>query len=318
MKEEYSNSAIHYFQLLMKWKKQFIVITLVAIGASALFSSAWFIKPRYKSKATVYPANVVPFSEESNTEQVLQVFQSNSIRDAVVRKFDLAKHYGVDTAGKEAQANLIGTYNFFVSISKTQFESIDIEVTDTDPQLACDMVNEIIAQLNTKVSELHKSKSMEVKVMIEKQMKMKEKQLDSIGAFLQEIRSKYQILDYNIQAEEVTKGYMAALNGGKGGLKDIDMLYRNLAEKGGDYYRAKVAYDGVLGAYNMVRNDYDNVVKELSKDFTYTYQVTTPTPADKKSYPVRWLIVVISVVSANMFLFFAIIINDFRKRFNTK
>ena len=320
MKEEYSSSAIHYIKLLMTWKKQFIVITLLAIGASALFSSAWFIKPRYKSKATVYPANVEPYSEESTTEQVLQVFQSNEIRNAVIQKFNLAKHYGVDTTGKEAQANLIGTYQFFVSISKTQFESIEIEVTDTDPQLACDMVNEIVLQLDKKVTSMHNLKSLEVKQMIEMQMKNKERQLDSMGAYLQEIRSKYQILDYNIQTEEVTKGYMVALNNGKGGqgMKDIDQLYRNLAEKGGDYYRTKVAYDGVLNGYNLVRNDYDNVMKELSKKFTYTYSVTTPTPADKKSYPVRWLIVVISVVSANMFLFFAIIAMEYKRRFNLK
>jgi hypothetical protein len=114
--------------------------------------------------------------------------------------------------------------------------------------------------------------------------------------------------------EEVTKGYMSSLASGRGS-KDIDVLLRNLEEKGGDYYKMKVVYDGVLLAYNEARIEYDKILRELSKDFTYTYVVSDPTPSDKKSYPVRWLIVVIAVIAANLFLFSMIIINDFRKRF---
>ncbi|MCW3085332.1 MAG: hypothetical protein JWP12_2698 [Bacteroidetes bacterium] len=311
--EEYTQSAFYYIKLLMRWKIQFIVITVLAIAASAIFSSEMFIKPRYKSSATVYPANVVPFSEESTTEQILQIFQSNTIRTAVMNKFDLAKHYGIDTTKKEGHAALIGVYQTFVSISKTQYESVDIEVTDTDPEMARNMVNEIIFQLNDKVSTLHKTKSLEVGIVLQKQMALKRAQLDSLGDSLQVLRSKYHILDYNIQVEEVTKGYMKALNSGKG-LKDIDELMRNLEEKGGDYYRLKVAYDAVLLGYNQVSNDYDNVQKELNKRFTYTYIVSYPSVSDKKAYPVRWLIVLISTVSANVFLFLVIIIGDYRKR----
>lgn len=301
----------------MTWKKQFIVITLLAAGAAALFSSSLFIKPRYKSSATVYPANVVPFSEESTTEQILQMFQASRIREAVIEKFNLSKHYGIDTTAKEGHAALIGMYQTFVSISKNQYESVDIEVTDTDPQMACDMVNEIVFQLDNKISSLHKQKSREVGGVLKKQLDIKKRQLDSLNGIMQELRVKYQILDYNIQAEEVTKGYAKAITSGRG-VKEMDVMMRNLEEKGGDYYQAKVAYDAVLLGYNQVRNDYDNVLKELNKNFTYTYVVSTPTPSDKKSYPVRWLIVLISVVSANVFLFMIIILGDYRKKLFSK
>lgn len=314
--EEYRQSAFYYLRLIARWKMQFLIITLIAVVAAAVFSSSFFIKPRYKSNATVYPANVIPFSEESTTEQILQMLQSTYIRDAVIEKFHLASHYRIDTTGKEAHAALYGMYKSYVSIAKNQYESVDIEVTDTDPQLACDMVNEIIFQLNNKISTLHKEKTREVKKIVEGQLKLKTDQLDSLGKNLQELRVKYNILDYNIQTTEVTRGYMKALAGGKTGqgIKDIDNLLRNLEEKGGDYYKMKVEYDAVLGSYNAVRNEYDNILRELDKRFTYTYVVSSPTPSDKKSYPVRWLIVLISVVAANMFLFSVIIINDYRKR----
>jgi capsule polysaccharide export protein KpsE/RkpR len=313
--EEYTVSLLYYIRLFAKWKMQFIIITVVAIIASAVFSSEWFIKPRYKSSATVYPANIIPFSEESTTEQLLQMLQSNNIRDAVMEKFNLAKHYEIDTNARDAKTLLIGQWKSFVSISKNQYESVDLEVTDTDPQMASDIANDILWELNNKISTLHKEKAREVKRITEGQLKRKAEQLDSLGKGLQELRVKYNILDYNIQTEQVTKGYMNALSGGKtSGLKDIDHLLRNLEEKGGEYYKMKVAYDGILAAYNLVRNDYDNVLKELDKKFTYTYVVSNPTPSDKKSYPIRWLIVLISVVSANMFMFLVVILSDYKKR----
>src|ERR1700752_606254 len=101
--EEYTLSILYYVKLLKKWRTQFIVVTVVAILASAVFSSDMFIKPRYKSSATVYPANVIPFSGESTTEQILQMLESNYIRDAVIRKYNLAGHYEIDTTAKDAQ-----------------------------------------------------------------------------------------------------------------------------------------------------------------------------------------------------------------------
>jgi len=313
--EEYTLSILYYVKLLKKWRTQFIIVTVVAILASAIFSSDLFIKPRYKSSATVYPANVIPFSGESTTEQILQMLESNYIRDGVIRKYNLAKHYEVDTTAKDAQTQLADKFKSFVKISKNEYESVDIDVMDTDPQMACDIANDILAEMNNKISTLHKEKTREVKHIVEGQLKLKQRQLDSLGAGLQELRVKYNILDYNIQTAEVTKGYMKALSSGKtGGIKDIDHLLRNLEEKGGEYYKMKVSYDGVLGSYNAVRNEYDNIIRELDKNFTYTYIVTTPTPSDKKAYPVRWLIVLISTVSAIMFTFLVIIINDYRKR----
>jgi capsular polysaccharide biosynthesis protein len=312
--EEYTLSILYYVKLLIRWKVQFIIITVIAVIAAAVFSSEWFIKPRYKSFATVYPANLVAFSEESNTEQMLQMLQSNHIRENVIKKFDLAKHYGIDTTAKDAKSQLIGEWKRFVSISKNEYESVDIEVTDTKPEMAADIANDILQELNNKISSLHKEKAMEVKNLLEAQLGLKRDQLDSLAKGLQELRVKYNILDYNIQTEEVTKGYMNALGGKIAGLKDIDHLLRNLEEKGGEYYQMKVAYDGVLASYNLVRNEYDNIQKELNKEFTYTYVVSSPTVSDKKAYPIRWLIVLISVVSANLFLFIAIIINDYRKR----
>ncbi|NLA24746.1 MAG: hypothetical protein GX879_07245, partial [Bacteroidales bacterium] len=68
------------FDLSIKWKWHLLIIALVAAALGALISSPIIIKPKFKSFAVVYPANVYPFSEESETEQMLEVIQSLDIR----------------------------------------------------------------------------------------------------------------------------------------------------------------------------------------------------------------------------------------------
>jgi hypothetical protein len=118
------------------------------------------------------------------------------------------------------------------------------------------------------------------------------------------LRVKYQLLDYEVQVKEVTKSYLKALSGGarKESLKDIDALMRNLEEKGGEYYQMKETFDILLESYNTSKLDYDKVMSDLNKILTYSNIVSKPYPADKKSYPIRWVIVAVSVVSTNLLL----------------
>jgi hypothetical protein len=59
--------------------------------------------------------------------------------------------------------------------------------------------------------------------------------------------------------------------------------------------------------------EYDKVMSDLNKILTYSNIVSKPYPADKKSYPIRWIIVVVSVVSTNLFMLLLIIIADKKK-----
>ncbi len=83
--------------------------TLIVLAGvlAAVFSSAWFITPMFKSYTIVYPANITPYSEESETEQMLQLLQSRDIKDSVIKEFDLAKHYEIDSSYKYFYTTLL-------------------------------------------------------------------------------------------------------------------------------------------------------------------------------------------------------------------
>src|SRR6187455_1432831 len=120
---------------VIKWKKHMIVIGILSLVASVIFSGPYFIKPRFKSYAVVYPSNLISYSNESPTEQMLQLFQSSEIRRRIIEVFQLKKHYEIDTLNNAHQyTDVIKAYEENVSIKQTEYESVQITVMDEDPK----------------------------------------------------------------------------------------------------------------------------------------------------------------------------------------
>ncbi|MBL0329862.1 MAG: hypothetical protein IPP64_10715 [Bacteroidetes bacterium] len=310
---EYTETTYDLLKIIKKKKLHFIVVTLVTIGIAALFSSPLFMKPRYKSYAIMYPANITPYSEESASEQLLQLFGSADIRNAVVKKFNLYAYYKIDSTDKAATTYMIDMYDSRVEVGRTQFESVEISVLDEDPLRASAMVEEIIHSMNLKARELQREKSKEVEVIIKNQLELKKKNLDSIDERLHELRVKYQLFDYDMQVKEVTKSYLKAVAAGGKNLKEIDTMMRNLEEKGGEYFQLQKTMKVLLESYSKTKLEYDEVLKDINKELTYANVVTKPAPSFTKAYPIRWLIVLASVASANLFLFILFVILENRK-----
>jgi hypothetical protein len=71
--------------------------------------------------------------------------------------------------------------------------------------------------------------------------------------------------------------------------------------------------DNGLLAYAKLQFEYENALKDVSKILTYSNMVTRPIPADKKSTPIRWLIVLVSVVSSLFVAFLVLLFMDSAK-----
>ena len=176
-----------------------------------------------------------------------------------------------------------------VSFNKTEFESVEINVLDIDPVFACKLVDSIILYYSQKVASLHKSKFYEVLNINNYEIKKKKSEIDSLEKLVYEYRTKYGILDYRIQTIEVSK-----LIGSNN--KDVKNILANLQEKGGDYLSTDSLLWKAWRDYWWLKNGIETAQREVHKKISYVQEVTKPFPADKKSYPVRWLIVLLSVI----------------------
>ncbi len=301
-------SNIRMMKIFFRWKWHLLIIAAVAALLAAVFTSSYFIKPKFKSYALVYPSNIAPYSDESESEQMLQWLQSQDIRDSVIRKFNLPEHYRIDSSYKYFHSTMQYLYNKNVKISKTQYESIEIVVTDTDPVIARDMVLAIIDFCNLKIRNIHRSKYEEVVQSMGKAMQEKKAQLDSIESALASLRENYELIDYDAQAREITRGYLRTVDGSNStniNTKDVLRLKENFQAKSGELAILTQRRIDIMRIFTEFEMIYDRAVYDANKQFTFTNVVTPPVVADKKAYPVRWLIVVYSVFAT---LFFSVLI----------
>ena len=306
MKKYNDNSSL--VGILLKWWIHIVVIAIVALLLGVLFSSPIFITPKYKSFAVVYPHNINPYSDESQTEQMLQLLQSKDIKDSVIKKFDLATHYEVDSSFKYFYSTVYYEYSQSVTISKTPYESVEITVLDKDPQLANDMVNAVLDFYNKKVRSLHNAHYIEVIRMYDNIIAKKQAHIDSLKTRLQLLSTEYGLIEYDAQAEEITRGYLRTVTGASSSSinqTEVMRLKRNIEEHGGELIEIVEAIRNEAINFSLLKVDYANAVRFYTDELTYVNLVTPPYPSDKKSYPVRWLIVVFTMIAT---LFFAIII----------
>jgi len=289
-------------EIIWKWKKHLIVVGILAIVFSAIFSSSVFIKPKFKSTARIYPSfNIYTFSDESESEQLLEFANSQDIKFKVIDAFNLSEVYKISKQDPLYLTYILGEFNDNVSFKKTEYETVEITVLDTDPKRACQMCDSIISFLDQKIRSVQRVKYEEVVHIAKKDLNAINHEIDSIEAKMITLRKDYKILDYESQAKEITRGMvtvMAEQKKNTSGGKELQEWMKNLSEKGGEYELLAAQQKLCLTLKDSIRRVYDQSVSNANKKINYGQRVQSPVPADKKSYPVRWLIVLVSTFAA--------------------
>lgn len=155
---------------------------------------------------------------------------------------------------------------------------------------------------------MHKQKYQELVDIKTNEMARKELEIEKFQDEMREYGTKYGIIHYDLQVEELTKGYVRFLADGKENsksLEEIRTVLDNIKDKGGRYKELTSRLWNEIDSYNKLKNAYDAAYEEVKKEITYAQVVTSPFAADKKAYPVRWVIVVLTVIST---LFLSIIV----------
>lgn len=301
-------NSLSLLQLIFKWKWHILIITLAAALCGAIFSSSVFITPLYKSEAIAYPANTSPYSEEDRTEQMLQIISSQSIADSIIEKYDLWTDYDIDPNQPHAKTYMILEYQNKIKITKTPYEAVSIVVNDQDPVTACNIAKDILYYYDQKIRKLHRDKSEEVVVMFERQLYEKQLVIDSIKSRMAELGTTYGVTDVGSQSREVTKSWLS-------GSPKSNELKNNLEQYGSELIdlQTKLAAEG--NTFVAIKCDYERELRFYNGYMTYSNIITEPFPADKKSYPVRWVIVALCGMGAFLLSILAVFIIENRKKF---
>jgi uncharacterized protein involved in exopolysaccharide biosynthesis len=136
--------------------RKFLILSFI-IGGALSAGITYFIPKKYMSTAIVYPANShtrndiignPQFGYETETEQLLQLLESKSMRQRTIDAFDLITYYEIDTTKSGWKTRLDLEYIDDVSFFRSKYLSVVINVTTKDPELSTKIANFQIDEVN--------------------------------------------------------------------------------------------------------------------------------------------------------------------------
>ncbi len=332
-KNKFNNDSLDLLVFLYKKRLPIIIITVVGAVASIIVSLV--ITPMYKSTVILYPAssvsvskallgnakgNMMAFGDEEETEQLLQVLQSNEIFNHIVDKFNLTEHYDIDTTSKFAKTKLYDTYSGNISFRKTKFQSVKIEVFDEDPQYAADMANEISLYADTVLNNLHKGRAWNALLIVEYEYKKLSRQIQKMSDSLS-VLNKMGVLDYTQQVTSYTSGLAEGIATGKisnSGIKYLENKLKSLEKYGHVSLELSKFIEFEQERLSDLKGKWVEAGVEYAQNLSNIYIVEKAEPAEKKAKPVRWLIVSLSTLSSFIFAILFVAFADFFKTFKEK
>ncbi|MBK9292600.1 MAG: hypothetical protein IPM52_13390 [Bacteroidetes bacterium] len=311
MDNSYNSTSL--VRLVYRWRLHLAIITIGAALLGAIFSGPFFITPLFRSEAIAYPANINSYSDESETEQMLQILQSQDITDSMIARFNLMEVYKISPNYKYWRSALLDEFRQNVKVRKTPYEAISITVRDRDPERASAMADEMLRLYDQKVASLHKAKYKEVVEMYEMQLNKKQAVIDSLQNRLYQLATEHGLIDYGAQSQEIMRGYLRTVYGtttANINTKAVEELKKNIEKHGGELITVTQMLVEESRTYVTIKLDYEQALRFYNAKLTYSNIISKPFPSDKKAFPVRWVIVAFSALGALLLSLMVLVIAE--------
>ena len=335
MEEQQSNtySSKYLCKLLVEYRKPILIILAVAALCAVIFTTPYFITPLYKSTTVIYPTSsnsiskvlisttyqsdkdLMNIGEDEQTEQMLQVLNSNRVRDKVINRFNLMEHYNIKANSKYPITKLNKLYDARIKFRRTEYNAVKITVLDTDAALSARIANEIAEIFDSTMNQMQKEVAIEAFRIVEQEYNTLVDEMNSLEDSLNTLR-RLGVFDYESQVEMLSQQMAVELGrGNTQGINNIQKQLDVLAEYGGASYAINERLDNDRLQLSLVKSKYEEAKVDATEFIPHKFVVTSAFQAERKSYPVRWIILVVTVLSTFLLLIFCIVVYDRSKDF---
>ncbi|MCB0737798.1 MAG: hypothetical protein KDC92_09820 [Bacteroidetes bacterium] len=332
----------------MKKNGRILFIALVVSFVATYLFTRFVVSPKYESQAIIYPANFIPVSDESPTEQAVQMLNAGDIRNKVIDSFNLVEHYNLGEKYSITWLNEL--YNKHVTIEPTLYSSIIISVVDNDPELAANMANAIVELLNVKMLANKREKFAEWTTIYKKKYETKKARIQNLQKELTQLRVSKGVLNFEEQSaalitninslelklqkakERIEFFKSNSVVGRKDSIARYEIVERNAGSR---LVELKPVFDSMLlvgdkiaGIQNMVelelesladyKAEYEQALLNEEREITYSYEITKAGVSDQPAYPKKLFTSVLTSLSLTFALALALILlqlkNEIAKR----
>ena len=318
-----SSELIH---LILKNKKVFIYVAIVSIVVSAIVSV--FLPNKYRAPVILYTSmtnsisaallddnssdkDYMAFGTEKEVEKVLQVLKSDDIREKVIHKFNLMKHYDIDPASFYPRTKVHNKFDKNIHFNKTKFTSVEIEVFDTDPQKAADIANYISALLDTTKTLIHRTIAKKALDIVDNEFKITQAKIKLLEDSLNVLR-KMGLYNYEDQSSVLTEAHALALvEGNKSAVKALEKKLELVSQYGGVFSDLNQQLYYERSHLGILKGQYAKAKVNAEQSLPHKFIVNKAVKPEKKTDPIRSLIVIASLLSS---LFLTLMVLLFREK----
>jgi len=305
-------NSINLLHLLHKWRFPLIIITSITIVASIVFSAPFFIKPKYKSSVIMFPVatnsiskvlisqnsgikeDILGIGEEEQAEQMLQMLNSNFIRDRIVEKYNLIEHYRIPEDSRHKYTRLYREYENNVKFRRTEYMAVKITVFDTDPQIAADMANDIASLLDSTRNFMQKERAVKAFQIVSEEYMSLETEVNDIVKSLRYLGSKG-INDYERQSEVLNQQLAIVISqNNQHAVRALQQKLDTLGKYGGEFLSLKNALEFKTEQLTLLKTRYQESKVDAEQFLPQKFIVNSAYKAEIKSYPIRWIILVVA------------------------
>ncbi len=300
------------------------------MGGLIALAVSYTIKPRYKSTAIFYPAvtqsvsnlmdvkggsgkDFLVYGEEEEAERVIQILNANEIREYIIEQYNLWDHYRISQSSPKAKTKMYKKFNENISFRRTEYNSVEISVLDTEPERAAGMANDMLLMLDSLKNRIQKERAAEgFRVVLSKYEEM-EQRIQAIADSLSGIRAKG-VNDYESQSEVLNKELAAALaKNNQAGVRALQAQLDTLAKYGSAYLALSGQLELLTEQQILLERKLEEVKADAESSIKQIMPIDFAYPADSKTYPKRSLIAIgASFFSFVLSVFFLIFLQNFR------
>jgi len=321
---EFDSSGLLFF--IYRWRKTLIIVFVLAVVAAWVFSSPFFITPKYNSTVIMFPVatnsiskalisqksgvkeDILGFGEEEQAEQMLQILNSNLIRERIILKYDLLNHYDIDPESKFKMTKLIREYENNITFRRTEYMAVKISVLDKDPKMAADIANTIAELIDSTKNHIQKERAMMALKIVDNEYKELQQEINQIVDSLRVI-GKLGVHDYESQSEVLNQQLAIAISKNeRSAINALEKKLSVLAEYGSTSMSLKNTLEYKTEQITLLKAKYEEAKVDAEQELPQKFIVNSAFVAEKKSYPIRWMIVVVTTLSALMLTIISIII----------
>lgn len=311
--------------VLFLWRKRRLILGLTLLGFLGGVIAAIATPAQYKSEVILFPAitnsvskallseqatgrdDILALGDEEDAEQLLQILHSDMVGDRTTRRFDLMKVYKIDPEGRHKNSELREAYEDHVKFEYTKFGSVRVSVLDHDPQRAADMANFITQQVDSVWKHMARERAL-------KGYRTVKDGVDKLTAEIAQMEDSMAILrtlgvqDYHSQAERYNEYLGAAIvKGDQRAINEFDRRFAILAKYGGAYVTLQDRQFNEVKRLSMLRMKLEQAQADVENDLPHKFVVNQAFPADRKSWPITWLVIAMGTMSAMLFALLLII-----------